>query len=246
MLTQLLTSRVVRVGLALAGVAWVFMPSIPVAARTGPTLVATWWKLGIGSSGPIDTTGANFLVWICTDCDGVISDSYHNTWHAFTLQHSSVFTTAAYAYNATVGAGHTFDENNSSFVGNVALAFSGVQSSSDPLDQVSQAVVATTALQAGAITPTANDELAIMWAGDDSTFGAIDSGFTIGKAGNTSGCCYASGIAYKALTGGAGVAINPTWTVGSHSWAATLASFKTAGSPPPPSFPALFFTGTIG
>jgi hypothetical protein len=98
------------------------------------------------TSAAIDTTGANFLVAVVSSYDDTFSevafsDSKGNTWHSAGvpsfgggLHATWIF----YAYNATVGTGHTFTESvtgggGDGTPGMVVMAFSGMRIT-DPLE----------------------------------------------------------------------------------------------------------------
>src|SRR4051812_9792279 len=85
-----------------------------------------------GTSGAIDTSGANFLVAVVASYsvgDTTVTDSKSNTWTQLTAR-DEINTTLVrnriwYAKNATVGSGHTFsDAVSSSFPSICVAAFS--------------------------------------------------------------------------------------------------------------------------
>lgn len=128
----------------------------------------------------IDTTGASLLVIMAaTGAAVTVSDSKGNTWIGGTAQTQSGLTGRLYyAWNPIVGSGHTFTVSGaSSATAFVVGAYSGVQTSADPLN-VQQGGVATGATVAGVgsgtLTPGQNDSLVI----SGVTFNTAISGFS--------------------------------------------------------------------
>lgn len=114
----------------------------------------------------VDTTGANLLLMVVTGFNpptATPTDSKSNTWTATTAVGSTRF---YYVWNATVGSGHTFTWNENVFAGITVLAFSGVQTSSDPLDTRTGNSSGTSP---GSITPAVSGEVFIATVGGDST-----------------------------------------------------------------------------
>lgn len=182
-----------------------------------PSLVASVSARSFPSAG-IDTTGAKLLVLLVSFFSGnptPIVDSYGNTWHAIATANSSTnFTGLYYAWNPTVGTGHTFTVDPSAVFPTICvMAFDGVQTASDPLDQqASNSGNANASLQPGSVTPSVNGELLISGIGLGSSSGwAIDSGFTIQETNAfAGGAAFATLFAYfaQAVAG----ALNPQWT----------------------------------
>jgi hypothetical protein len=122
----------------------------------------------------IDTTGADLLIAVgCSFSHlGPFSDSKGNTWHALTSQQSGPpgVGAIAYAWNATVGSGHTFSygldrSSGDGFNGLAVAAFYGSQTSSDPFDvQNGSSTGSASSLATGSVTPGVNNELLIFGA----------------------------------------------------------------------------------
>lgn len=183
---------------------------------------------GAGTSSAINTTGADFLVAVISGAIGpAISDSKGNTWHELTMQIGSFSseTSIWYAYNPTVGSGHTFTASGE-FPGMCVAAFSGRLTSGDPFDVENGAVEGPSPRQAGSVTPSQDGELLIAGLGGTPSPISIDSGFTIAESMNlTGGVNYGCVLAY--LEQGTAGALNPSWTF-SGSGAAVIATFKAA------------------
>lgn len=102
--------------------------------------VATSGGGPISGGGSMDTSGANFIVVLVSEFGStasVVSDNKGNgnyTNLAKFGEASGYNCHIAYKYNASVGAGHTFSTDQSNFPVIVVMAFSGVQSASDPYD----------------------------------------------------------------------------------------------------------------
>jgi hypothetical protein len=202
---------------------------------------------GTFTTSAIDTTGADFLVVCLSDQDGstTITDSKGNTWHlAVGPTGSGPKNSIFYAWNATVGTGHTFTATGSKFQAVSVMAFSGSQTGSDPKDQTNSATAAgASSLQTGSITPGSNNELIISGASQNSSSNtlAVDSSLTIRDQGlQVGGQHYGYAGAY--LIQGTAAAINPTWTAASTNITGlTIASFKAAaGAAPVPPQPHIY------
>ncbi len=194
-----------------------------------------------GTSGSIDTSGANFLVVSVGSYSGgdtTITDSKSNNWTQLTPQDetqvSLVRSRIWYAKNAIVGSGHTFsDAVASSFPSFCVAAFSGVDTSS-PFDQQNGAHdaggVSTTGISTGSVTPTSDNQLIIagLAVGSSTATPAIDGGFTrLDFVNFSASTYYGSALAYLIQTSAA--AANPFWdTDVTNTKAATIATFKAA------------------
>ena len=178
----------------------------------------------------IDTSGANFLVAAIADTPVgggfTFSDSKGNTWQALTSYISTATgarTRIYYAYNATVGSGHTFavaDVSGASYCSICVAAFSGVQTSPNPYntDVVGvndYATSSTFPLQAGSVT-IAGGHLAISVVSNGSftggTWASVDSSFTIAEHIATVGGSHIGGALAYWINGGGSTAVNPAWT----------------------------------
>ena len=194
---------------------------------------------GFTSTG-IDTSGANFIVisLSCSAGTGSISDSKGNTWTQLT-EYTGFFGTRSvklfYAYNATVGTGHTFTVSGSAGLSPaISLAYySGVESASDPLDtgKVSGASNnSSTTIAPGSLTPTTDGSLIVTGLFKNGSFSSaptIDASFTReAYVSDTNFGHFFSAIADLIQTTAA--AANPTWTISSDIVIATMAVFKAA------------------
>jgi hypothetical protein len=197
-----------------------------------------------GTSGAIDTSGANLLIFGLAYVNAgsvAASDSKSNTWADLTDPGpSSPQGRISYAKNATTGASHTGTGTGSGvFLGACFAAFSGADTAS-PFDQQSTGLGAgLTSLQAGSILPGSDNQLIIATlSGFGQSSIAIDSGFTIiDTVVSSGGTNYGCATAYKIQT--TAIAVNPTWSwTGSTAATAEIASFKAgaAASFPPELF----------
>lgn len=195
-----------------------------------------------GTSTGIDTTGATLVVVSVTATAGTIPTPTTNgsgTRASITKQVDGEPRTDEqiwYWWGSGVGTGsHTFTLSaaGGSFIAISILAFSGTDTSADPLDQHTSAATGSgTTGQGGSITPSTANQVVISGTslGITSTYGSlsINGGFAATSVDFTGGASYPSGIAYLIQTSAA--AANPTWTSGNNAaWAITNASFK-AGS----------------
>lgn len=187
------------------------------------------------TTGAIDTTGADLLIIGISRYFGAsgvsLTDSKSNTWHALTVHSASsdVSNLLYYAWNPTVGSGHTFSFSGSAiYVTLCVAAFSGSQTSSDPFDAQNGGNTASgSTLQPGSVGT--NGELVVTsWGkGGGSGTDTINLSFSISdQAAYSNGNWYGGDLAWLAATG----AVNPTWTLGSGTadLAASVASFKAA------------------
>lgn len=197
-----------------------------------------------GTTGSIDTSGANLLVialsWYHSGTEPTVSDSKSNTWSGL-LKSNTAFTASKiyYCQGGTVGSGHTFTASGTgSYSSMCVLAFSGAAVT--PFDQQNGATAtADVTLATGSITPTENDEVVIAaLSHENNSSGAvsIDGGFTAYKQAYSAGAGEGCGIAYLIQT--TATAANPTWNITNSSHlSARIASFKaaaaTAKAPPP-------------
>lgn len=184
----------------------------------------------------IDTTGASLLLvgLSCFTTSDTPTDSKGNTWHSLTVQGTggNGLTQLWYAWNPSVGSGHTFSGNTNTY-GMTVAAFSGIQTSSDPLD-VQNGTTQTTAVTStntGSITPSASGELVFSYIGGNQETGgfSIDSSLTItDQEAFISGTRYGQAMAY--LVQAIAAAINPSWSwLPASPTGTTIAAFK-AGS----------------
>src|SRR5436190_5409787 len=145
------------------------------------------------TSSAFDTTGANFiLVSYSSGATSLetLTDSKGNTWTAMTASTASGRQHRFYyAFNATVGTGHTFTITGTATYPSLAITwYSGVQSASDPLDQQARNGQVAPSVTAGPITPTVDGCL-------------IATGFH-----------HADGVNTRTLTGGCTMVLDETST----------------------------------
>lgn len=202
-------------------------------------------EAGLGSSGgttgSMDSTGANFLVAALSRYapggGANLSDSKANTWIPLTEQ---IFSFSAiklyYCVSPSVGSGHTFS-TTSWYPALCVLAFSGSHASPYEAENGSGGTAAT--MQAGSgVSPSEDNELVIAAVAPTDGSGniAIDGGFTKYDVPWTSGVNEGCGIGYLIQTSKA--AANPTWTMDASSpVTAAIACFKAAAGASPKSNP---------
>jgi hypothetical protein len=185
---------------------------------------------GTQTTAAIDTTGANLIVVVMGGPSATLTDNKSNTFTARTEIGGAL--RIWYAYNPTVGIGHTFTAANT-YNGVGVAAFSGAAAS--PYDKESgvawNAPPSSTSVASPPWTPAENNELIVgglvMGASDNSP--SIDSGFTVLQSiASSPGVVYGMGIAYKIQT--TATAEDPTWTWvgGGSDGATTIAAFKAA------------------
>ena len=182
-----------------------------------------------GTSGSVDTTGANFLVVLISKLNGVtvtVSDSKSNTWTGLTLQSGNQPNAQLFYVSGvpTVGSGHTFTiAGTNSFSLGIFSAFSGSDTAGQ-FDQQSGAAGAGS--PPGSITPSADNMLVIAGAAADGTgvSGNQPSGYTqLDAADTVGGASYGGATAYQIQT--TATATNPTWSFGFQG-CVVAASFK--------------------
>ncbi len=182
-----------------------------------------------------NTSGADLLVvaWSGTAAPDSITDTFSNTWASAVTDTAFRVCTIYYAWNTSskVGADHQITLTGTDFFGSAAfLAFTGSQTSSDPKDASTAHTnsFGVTTIQAGSITPAANDEVVIAAVqGDAGGTPTINSSYTaLGNPG--SGGVYLGGAIGYLIQTTAG-ATNPTWTFpSSTNGSAAIAAFKAA------------------
>lgn len=187
-----------------------------------------------GTSGAMDTTGADFLV-IAVSEDGTTTqsptDSKSNTWVALgSWGTATMKVTFYYSENPTVGTGHTFTYSRTGSFSSIAVgAFATVKTSS-PFDSgtdIGAGSASASTLQPGSKTPSENDCIVISGISFfDNSDPTIDSGFTrMQFIRSNFSTYYGVGLAYKIQTTAG--AENPTWTCGDPSFInVNLAVFK--------------------
>lgn len=190
-----------------------------------------------GTSGTIDTTGADLIVCVISGDSSAyladtlgITDSKSNSWTQLTEKRNAGDGGVAIWYSrpTSVGTGHTFSVTGTATYGTILItAWSG--SVATPFDVQNGAASggAVTTLQPGSVTPNETNELVIAGIVYDQTSGtvSVDSSFTISDQVNqTSFQYYGGALAYKVQT--SVVSDNPTWTISSSAASAVIASFK--------------------
>jgi hypothetical protein len=210
---------------------------------------------GATTSG-IDTTGATLLVLGVSDFTGgpgvTISDSKGNTWTALTAFSNSAGAMRVriyYAWNPSVGTGHTFTSAGTGvYTAIAASAFSGIETGSDPyqgdVTGISDFGPDSIPMSAGSLAVAASD-LAITVEGTpfgaSTTVWTIDAGYTITDQYHQSGVTEGVGLAYY-IDSGSGATKNPGWDPDIVvSAAATHATFQAAagGDVTPPTLGSL-------
>jgi|HubBroStandDraft_5_1064220.scaffolds.fasta_scaffold76216_3 hypothetical protein len=178
------------------------------------------------TSAGIDTTGAGFLVLFVDTYQApqsyplAISDSNNNQWHALSTVSGNHTGQLFYSYRAiaggpvVVGPGHTFTLIQATCPFFVAVmcveAWSGVQSSSDPLKSGSDQVLAGV-LTGVSETPASTNDLIVMGtAGYGFGSVSIDTGFTITDS-SVAGGGFADSAAMAYLVAPSSGAVDPTW-----------------------------------
>lgn len=183
----------------------------------------------------IDTTGANLIViaGACGDPGSVITDSKGNTWTPLTEQTgtSDIKARLFYAFNPTVGSGHTFTNTQAGDWPSIAVAaYSGAATS--PFDDENGTPGSVDpSVETGQVDPTTDGQLIVtsishLVAINDQF--SIDDGFTLLHqvelvSGQGLGLAFAHKIQVTAA------AENPTWSWASGSgnaYPAVIATFK--------------------
>lgn len=198
----------------------------------------------VGSTNSIDTSGANFIVVVCHYYQPAtisVSDNKGNTWHKISTYGSGDNTYGwaqlAYAYNATTGTGHFFtcSPDPGGYNSITVTAYSGVKSSSDPLDTSNgNNSSPPTTVQPGGVSPSQTGDLlvtAYSSAGSSGSSASISPSptFTITDT-EYNGSGMDGGMAYAVVSDTN--SYNPTWTVNNETQgeSAVIAAFKSASS----------------
>jgi hypothetical protein len=195
---------------------------------------------GGGTSGAIDTTGADTLFAAVVRLTGdsvTLTDAKSNSYGAPVRTQADTgggglvsidfYRTAT---PATVGTGHTFSLSGGTFAALGAMAWAGGATSAiDDQENSTGGGGGATTISTGSITPGFPNTLVIaaVVTSDSADPSTINGGFTIAVhlgAGGTFGV----GLAYLVQT--TATAANPQWTFtsGATYAAATIANFKTA------------------
>lgn len=176
------------------------------------------------TTGAFDTTGANFIIVAYTAgtaTSQTLTDSKGNTWHPLPADTAnSKQCRLYYAYNATVGTGHTFTITGTATNASLSIMwFSGVLSTSDPYGgDITNNGATGTSMSAKALRPTETNCLLVTATSDTSTSitPTIDAGYTVADSILAVGAQHdAAHSAYLIQTSIA--TVNPTWTFGGSS-----------------------------
>jgi hypothetical protein len=190
------------------------------------------------TSGSFDTTGANFIVVSLATGnnatgDFTLTDSKSNTWTALTKSAANHQQRLYYAYNATVGTGHTFSITGTDNFPSLCIAwFSGVKAT-DPYDgtTVVDNQGFATSVQVGALTPTVDNCLVVtgLRHANINSNASINGGFTKTTSTDNADFGHDNGsMAYLIQTTAASA--HPTWTMADdRTLEATIAAFQVAG-----------------
>ncbi len=185
------------------------------------------------TSGAIDTTGANFLVFVLAEAttasEMTVSDSKGNTWNGLTSQSAGqVRVRIFWSTPTSVGSGHTFTAttvDGDTFPAIGVSAYSGVKASS-PFDQQNGATNTSSTIATGNVTPTEDNELIISGICALTSSFSINSGLTI-RGSKLFVPATSVGMAIADLVETSITAKNPTWTLSaSDDNAAAIATFK--------------------
>lgn len=190
------------------------------------------------TSGSIDTTGANLLIFILSNSDatGTLSDSKGNT---YTLVANNggfgLFSGISYCKNPAVGTGHTFTVTCTATSPALAIQAWSSMDTTSPLDVFNSAASnGTNALQTGSITPGSANEVLVTSLHNQETAATtftINLGFTISdQMIQVNGGHHGVAAAYLIQT--TATAENPTWSdpTGTNMYGAVIASFKSASA----------------
>lgn len=180
----------------------------------------------------IDTTGANLIVIGVGIDSGTIAAPTDNKGNTYTLFGTGTVVGGDnevrlyYAFEPTVGTGHTFTQAGDYGVICVS-AWAGAVSS--PADQTAGSTQASgTTLAAGSVTPTENNELAIAMylVGNSNSAHTIDDDFVISNAFNgTDGARYGGAMGYYIQGSAAALTPTLTWS-GTAEAASRIGTFK--------------------
>ena len=173
---------------------------------------------GWTTSGSLNTSTANFIVVGVGMSVGVtptVSDNKSNTYTPLTkYSGSAVAVQGFYAYNPSVGSGHTWTISGTGLLASMAImTFSGVKTSADPFDKESgTSYFGSSPAEPGAFTPTNDNSLVVSFLSHNNGSPAFScSGFTIAdQVGLTGGSNYGTCSAY--VVQGTKTSVNASWT----------------------------------
>lgn len=211
------------------------------------------------STSPVDTTGASLLVLVSgrysgeatcpvmdstmTLSDTVGGSATGNIWHCAVIssqEYGAAVSAIYYSYNSAggalvVGANHVVQEYFPSYhsMAFALSAWSGTNTSSDPLDQTNSNYDDNTVISSGNITPTASGDLLIGTSifASSAAWTATPTFTEITQTASSS-AAWQEDMSY--LVQGTAAQIGASWTWGaSTSVTAAVASFFAAAAPPP-------------
>ena len=185
-----------------------------------------------GTTGTVDTSGADFLVVVVnyhSSFTGAtpLSDSKGNSWTLMRSEVASPDTVRVYwcTPGLNVGTGHTFS-TTTGYSNIFAYAFSGSRTASSPADQQNGGNANAASAATGSITPSAANCLVI------TGYGGFNPGGTPSMSSGGSAFTIPTGFAIPTSTSEAGAssysiqttatAENVTWTSTSSVWSASI------------------------
>ena len=225
--------KLARALIALLGIL-AALPSYAAIALVSHTSVQ---GAGSGTTGAINTTGATLEVAIISDSSGTptLTDSLGNTWVQIGTYevdgNSDALIGVFYVSNPTVGASQTFSIATCNFCTLAVAAFSGTATSSVLSGHTQGNSASGSSINAGSITPPANNYLFVAGAvaNNSNSLSSIGSSFTITDNGAYNPGVAESGALAYFVQGTAG-ALNPTWTTdNAFGGAAVLVTFAPPG-----------------
>lgn len=205
------------------------------------TARATFTQIAHGASTSdgsvvLNTTGANLIVLVWSYYSGASGlstpDSLGNTWTALTPHGTvgNVTVNIYYVTNPSVGVGHTFTTNGTNTYSSFYVAaFSGALTTGTLDGQNGSASASASSIASGSITPGQPNELII--AGLSTGTGipsSIAPTMTINDSIPVGGGFNGGALAYVIQT--TATAINPTWTLPSANYCASIVASFIASS----------------
>ncbi len=199
------------------------------------TKAGTFGSTG-GTTGTVDTSGADFLVVVVNYHNSFVgatplSDSKGNSWTLERTETGGPDTVRIYwcTPGSNVGTGHTFS-TTTGFSNIFAYAFSGSRTATSPYDQENGGNANAAAVATGSITPSANNCLVI------TGYGGFNPGTTPSMTSGGTNFTIPTGFAIPTSTSESGAssysiqttatAENVTWTSTGGAWsAAVIVSF---------------------
>lgn len=197
---------------------------------------------GGGTSSPVDTNGANFIVlaigYAGAGSTPTVSDSKGNTYTPLTpATFSDSYCRFYFAENPTVGSGHTWTVTGANSYPSISMQAWANALTASVFDQQNAGSTTpsytATSVQPGSVTPGSNNQLIVTavsnYADMSNVSRSINAGFTIsGQVGNVPAISYPLALAYLVQTTAA--AVNPTWSWSSSERAnSVIATFKSSG-----------------